>query len=61
MWKLEKLIKYCNTASTFINNKWVPLRPLNETIKHATLKQRFKDAYAVFICKSEAFVWPENQ
>lgn len=61
MWTLKNLIEHCNTCSTFINNRWIPNRPLNGTIKYASLKQRIKDAYAVFTCKAEAFIWTENQ
>lgn len=57
MWTLRELVDWPNEAE--INGKWVPARPLNW--KHRTLRQRFREAWAVFVGKAEAFTWPEGQ
>jgi len=58
MWMLKEL-QDKNMPMTCINGKWIPARPIN--YKCRTLKQRIKEAYAIFIGKAEAFVWPEGQ
>lgn len=50
-----------NVPMTEINDKWVPSRPLNGRKEHATFKERFHDAWEVFMCRAEAFTWPEGQ
>ena len=57
IWELEKLFEHETKA--FINNKWVPARPIN--YKYRSFKKKVKEAWAVFIGKAEAFKWPENQ
>jgi hypothetical protein len=56
MWTLESLISYSNSCAAKINNKWVPVRPIN----YFSLN-RFKMAWKVLIGKADAFTWPENQ
>lgn len=60
MWKLENLIK-SDMALAEINGKWVPSRPLNGKKGYYPLKNRIKDAWEVFMCRAEAFTWPEGQ
>lgn len=59
MWTLKDLIEHSNTTSTEINGKWVPGRPINW--QYRTLKERLKQAWAVFVGKAEAFTWSEGQ
>jgi len=59
MWTLENLLKFANSTQVEINGKWVPARPVN--YQYRTLKERFKEAYAVFKGNAESFTWPENQ
>jgi len=61
MWTLENLLKSVKESQTQINDKWVPARPLNFQKKYAKFIQRLKDAWDVFMCKAEAFTWPEGQ
>lgn len=61
MWLLSDLIKHSQAHQKEINGRYVPVRPLNGTRAYLPLWQRIKDAYAVFMCKAEAFTWPENQ
>lgn len=60
MWTLKEL-RSPNIPTAKINDKWVPARPLNFLKKYAPFWQRVKDAWAVFSCEAEAFIWPENQ
>ena len=46
-------------ALTDINGKWVPARPIN--YKYRSIQQRFREAWAVFTGRAEAFTWPEGQ
>jgi len=55
------LTEHANTTRAFINGRWVPARPLNGQKEYASFGQRIKDAWAVFMCRAEAFVWPEGQ
>ena len=57
IWKLEQLQR--NDTEVCINGRWVPARPINW--KHRSLRQRLKEAWAVFVGKAEAFVWPEDE
>ena len=59
MWTIKGLIKHTNECSANINGKWVPGRPINW--KYRSLRIRFREAWAVFSGKADAFVWPENQ
>ena len=59
MWSVKNLHEHCNETLAEINGKWVPARPLNW--KHRSLKQKLKEALAVFNGKAEAFTWPEGQ
>ncbi len=61
MWNLYNLINHCNNNKARINGKWVPARPLNYKKGYCSLKERIKNAWLVFTCKAEAFIWPENQ
>lgn len=61
MWKLKSLIDHSKTVSAEINGKWVPCRPINDTRKYASLRSRFRNAWEVFMCRAEAFKWPEGQ
>ena len=59
IWTLKNLMESCNETQAEINKKWVPARPLNWRCR--TLKQKLKEALAVFNGKAEAFMWPEGQ
>lgn len=48
-----------NMPIGLINDKWVPMRPMN--YKYRTLKERIAEACKVFIGKADAFLWPEGQ
>ena len=57
IWTLREL--FDNETSTEINGNWVPARPIN--YKYRSFREKFKDAWAVFIGKADAFTWPEGQ
>ena len=59
MWTLEQLQN--NAVSVCINGKWVPARPENYKIDTMPLIKRIKYAWEVFMCRAEAFTWPEGQ
>lgn len=56
---LEDLIKQSNDVRTRINGRWVPARSIN--FKYRSLKERLREAWAVFTGKSDCFIWPEGQ
>jgi hypothetical protein len=58
IWKLKQLIQ-SNDSMTFINNKWVPARPIN--YKYRSIIEKMREAYAVLTGNAEAFTWPEGQ
>lgn len=47
------------TTTKEINGQWVPARPINYKI--LSVKQRIKDALAVFFGKADAVKWPLGQ
>jgi hypothetical protein len=59
MHKLSDLRKN-DIPMTFIKEAWVPKRPENGKKGFAKLKDRIKDAWAVFTCRAEAFMWDED-
>jgi len=59
MWKLKDLYNSCNEVQAEINKKWVPSRPIN--YKHRSFLTKVKEAYMVFVGKTDCFIWPENQ
>ena len=59
MWTLRTLIDSAAENHTNIGEKWVPARPINW--KYRSLRQRIREAWAVFAGKAEAFTWPEGQ
>ncbi len=61
MWTLKNLQEHSNSNQACINDKWVPARPLDYQKKYASIQQRIKDAWEVFMCRAEAFNWPEGQ
>ena len=42
-----------------INGKWVPSRPINSSCR--SFIEKFKEAWAVYVGRAEAFTWPEGQ
>lgn len=54
MWKLSSLL-ILDTQRKLLDGRWIPARPLNEDYK--SLKQRIKEAWAVFTGKASAFTW----
>ena len=56
IWNLKNLIKDDHCLAE-INGKWVPARP----IQYRTIRQKIKEAWYVFIGKTESFRWPEGQ
>jgi hypothetical protein len=59
MYLLEDLVRMATANQTKINLKWVPARPAN--YQFLTLRERLRDAWAVFQGKADAVKWPENQ
>ena len=59
IWTLKDLMNSVACTSAKVGDKWVPARPLNWTCR--TLADRFREAWAVFTGKAEAFEWPEGQ
>ncbi len=60
MWTLKQL-EEPDKCQAFINGKWVPARPANYKRKYMSLKARIYHAWEVFMCRAEAFTWPEGQ
>ena len=60
MWNLDELAR-SDRPQTCINGNWVPVRPLNYQKGYMSLIDRIKDAWEVFMCRAEAFKWPEGQ
>lgn len=58
MWTLKQL-QDKDAPQTYINEKWVPARPVN--YQYRTLRECIKEAWLVFIGKADAFIWPEGQ
>ena len=58
IWKLEQL-QARNREQARINNKWVPVRPIN--YKYRSLREKIKESYMVFIGKADLLIWPEGQ
>ena len=59
MWTLKQLQD--NSSRAYINNKWIPARPENYKKEYCGLAGRISDAWEVFMCRAEAFTWPEGQ
>ena len=59
MYKVEDVVEMAQMNSTCVNGKWVPARPINFQVR--SLKERVKEAWAVFTGKADALVWPEEQ
>lgn len=59
MYTLQQLQTTNTTEAAKINGVWVPARPENH--KYRTLRQRLREAWAVFTGKADAFTWPEGQ
>jgi hypothetical protein len=60
MWTLKSL-REKEMPQVCINGKWVPARPLNYQKAHMSFRKRLRYAWEVFMCRAEAFKWPENQ
>ena len=61
MWNLEEVLKIAATNDIYLGDKWVPARPLNYTKQYTGFFLRLKRAWAVFTCKADCFLWPQNQ
>ena len=59
IYKMEELQNWNDYTCPKIRGKWVPARP--ENYKYRSFVERLKDAWAVFIGKADAFIWPEKQ
>jgi len=55
--RLEDLMNL--NPSVNIEGRWVPARPIN--YKYRTFWQKLKEAWTVFIGKSDSFRWPMGQ
>lgn len=60
MWTLEKL-REKDIPMANIDGRWVPARPLNYQKKYMRICDRIRHAWAVFVCRAEAFTWPCGQ
>lgn len=60
MYKFEELLQ-CQNNKVLLNGIWVPARPINSTKEYKGFFSRIRDAWLVFTCKADAFIWPENQ
>ena len=58
IWRLEDLCCH-DVPMACIDGKWVPARPIN--YRYRILKERLKEAYAVFTGRADAFTWPMGQ
>ena len=61
IWTTEQLMEMWTTVSTEINGKWVPARPENTSRYLMPLTMRIRRAWAVFTCRADAFVWPQDE
>jgi hypothetical protein len=61
MWEIKNLIESAQSTSTLVDGRFVPARPLNGTLKYASLRSRVSDAWAVFWCRAEAFRWSSSE
>ena len=59
MYTLKGLFKTASSCQTNISGQWVPCRPVNHTVR--TLRQRIREALAVFTGKADCFTWPMGQ
>jgi len=56
-----KFLREQNDCFAYINNKWVPSRPLVWDFGCPFSLRRLKDAWEVFRGRADAFTWPEGQ
>ncbi len=59
MWKLKQL-QDKDMPQVSIKGKWMPARPVNYTRGYMSLTKRIHNAWEVFMCRAEAFTWPED-
>lgn len=57
IWSLKELMISATSLSAKINEKWVPCRPECAV----GFRARIKAAWAVFMGRADAVVWPEGQ
>lgn len=60
MWTLDQL-KDDESCQTEINGRWVAARPENYKKYMMNFRERVANAWEVFMCRAEAFTWPEGQ
>ena len=54
MWTRQSLLNH-KAEELSSDGKWTPARPINW--KYRTVRQRLKEAWAVFTGKADAFIW----
>jgi len=59
MYQLKDLIKTVNENQAEIHGRWIPARPINWQFR--SFFERLREAWAVFVGKADAVVWPEGQ
>ena len=59
MYHLKDIIEAAASTKAEINGKWVPARPINHTCR--SLREKLREAWAVFTGKMDAVKWPEGQ
>lgn len=60
MWTLNQL-RENEIPMALIYDTWVPARPENYKKKCMSLRRRLRHAWEVFMCRAEAFTWPNGQ
>jgi hypothetical protein len=59
MYQLQDLTHLAAQNSVKIDHEWVPARPYNYQFR--SLRERLRDAWAVFTGTADAVKWPEGQ
>lgn len=57
IWKIKNLYEHCASNQTEINGVWIPSRPVNIR----TFKEKFFEAFMVFIGKYDCLKWDGDQ
>lgn len=57
IYRLGDLLRMASQNQTFINEKWVPARPLG----FSSFLHRFRCTWLVFIGQADVLIWPEGQ
>lgn len=60
MLRIERLMKN-NPSSSYGAFGWLPSLPIHYDRRYAMLRDRLRDAWAVFTCRAVAVQWPHHR